>query len=255
MRVAVYNQMFALNGESILSHLRGHIAIHYQKNPERAYEKANLDQTIDLVRASQPDIIGICEILEGQEKELQSKFKKVGYNYVYFGTGRETKTSKMKMKVALASKINCEKRRVEGFPIEDKTGGGGGIIHCRFPNLKLDVMNVHFGFKRTRAYYEQLRFLQDYLHGLKNKVILMGDFNRSHKKLQYFFDDLELSSSGVRSCSTTPVLRHFIKKDFDHIFSKGFEKSQSGEIKGYSDHKLVYVDFLNPMLAPQILSK
>lgn len=246
--MAVYNQMFALNGESIWDHLRGHIAIHYQKNPERVYEKANLDNTINLIKASQPDVIGICEILEGQEKELKSKLNKIGYNYVYFGNGRQTNKSKMKMKVALASKINCEKRRVEGFPIEDKIGGGGGLVHCKFPNLKLDVLNIHFGFKKTRTYYEQLRFLQEYISNLEGNLILMGDFNKSSKKLKYFFDNLELASNGLNSCSITPILRHFIKKDFDHIFIRGLKKSEAGELKGHSDHKMVYVDLLNEPL-------
>ncbi len=75
MRVAVYNQMFGLNGKSFLSNLFGHWAVHYQKNPEKVFSRTDLNPTFEIVDKSDADVVGIVEVLEGQEKQLKNKLE------------------------------------------------------------------------------------------------------------------------------------------------------------------------------------
>lgn len=242
MRVAVYNQMFGFNGRDLVSALKGTIRVHYSTDPEKVCSKANIGKTIEVVAASKADVIGICEILEGQEEELKQKLSSLGYKYIYFESGRKTNMSDLSMKIVLASKIKCEKVEVEDFPLKDSVGGGGGFVHCYFPELKLDVVSVHIGYNKSNTYFQQLGFLQGYLKKLYGSVILMGDFNLSYDKLKEFFGDLTLASNGIKSCSTTPIIKEFINEDYDHIFVKGFNSCKAGELEGHSDHRLIYVD-------------
>ena len=242
MRVAVYNQMFGLNGRNLVSALKGNLSMYSPLNPKDEISGADINRTIEVITASKADVIGICEILEGQEKELKDKLFDLGYKHVYFEQGRKTKMSDLFMNVAVASKIKCDKVVVEDFPSKDSFGGGGGFVHCYFPELKLDIIHIHMGYNKSNTYFQQLGFLQGYLKKLYGNVILMGDFNLSYDKLKEFFGDLTLASNGIKSCSTTPVIKEFINEDYDHIFVKGFENCRAGELEWHSDHKLIYVD-------------
>src|SRR3989338_3362316 len=122
MRVAFYNQMFALNGKSFISNIIGHWAVHFQNNQKRIWKRTNLDKTIETIRKSEADIVAIAEVLEGQETELKEKLKEMGYNYVFFQNGNRTKFRKLYVKVAVASKFKCEKIKILDFPIENKIG-------------------------------------------------------------------------------------------------------------------------------------
>ena len=83
MKVAVYNQMFGLNGKSLFGCVLGHYYVHGQKNPEKVLLRAKLSKTIRLVRKTKADIIGICEIYQGQENYLIKKLRQLGYIYIY----------------------------------------------------------------------------------------------------------------------------------------------------------------------------
>ncbi len=240
MRVAIYNQMFGLNGKSFFSSIAGHWAIHFQGDKERIWARTNLDRTMDIIRKSNADIIGICEILEGQEDELKEKLKKIGYKYIHFGEGHRTKFRKLHIKVAIASKKECRKEYIEQEPIENKLGGGGGFIDCFFPRLKLNVLNVHLG-TRNKLRTKQLKFLKNHLKR-KGKFILMGDFNCSYGKLRKYFSDLNIVTNELRTCSLTPIIKWFFWKDCDHIFVRNLKCVHLGFIEGFSDHRLVYVD-------------
>jgi endonuclease/exonuclease/phosphatase (EEP) superfamily protein YafD len=89
---------------------------------------------------------------------------------------------------------------------------------------------------------EQIHFLQDYIRKLEGKIILLGDFNISYKKLRPHLEEFDLVSEGVKTCSTTPIMKWFYNKDVDHILVRGFKPNKSGTIEGESDHKLIYVD-------------
>ena len=65
MRIAIYNQMFGLDGRSFLSNLFGHWAVHFQSNSNQIWKRINLDRTIEIIKESRADVIGICEVLEG----------------------------------------------------------------------------------------------------------------------------------------------------------------------------------------------
>ena len=242
MRVAVYNQMFGLNGRNLVSALKGNLDAYSPLNSGEVTSKADVSRTIEVILNSKADIIGICEVLEGQEHELKEKLSEVGYKYFHFEQGRKTKMGNLCMQIVLASKIKCEKVEVIDFPIKKGVGGGGGFIHCYFPELKLDVVSVHIGYNKSNMYFQQLGFLQGYLKKLYGDMILMGDFNLSYDKLKEFFGDLSLASNGLKSCSTTPIIKEFINEDYDHIFVKGFEDYEAGVLEGHSDHRLIYVD-------------
>ena len=244
MRVALYNQMFGLNGQSLSANIIGHWAVHYQKRPERIYKRMGLHNTAGIIGITDSEIAGICEILEGQENELKKLLSELGYNYIFFGEGHKTKKSKLGVKVAIASKLDCRQKDIDGFPVENVLGGGGGIAHCFFPNLKLDVLCVHLANpKRKRTLFnEQMQFLQDRISLLKNKVIVMGDFNTSWGNLVDYFPEFSLASNGIKTCSVTPVFKMLKYKDLDHIFVKGFDVSCTESLEGSSDHKLIYTD-------------
>ncbi len=105
MRIAFYNQMFGLNGKSFWSNIKGHYYVHFQSNPEKVWERVDLQGTIKTVSKSHADILGIIEVLEGQEKEIVKKLKKLGYNYFYFGKGHKMKYSRLHVIELIASKI------------------------------------------------------------------------------------------------------------------------------------------------------
>ena len=77
MRVALYNQMFGLNGRSLISNILGHYFVHWQKNSKRVFSRIDLDEGIKIVKESNADLLGICEIYEGQEEKIVEEFKKL----------------------------------------------------------------------------------------------------------------------------------------------------------------------------------
>jgi endonuclease/exonuclease/phosphatase family metal-dependent hydrolase len=120
---------------------------------------------------------------------------------------------------------------------------GGGIVHCYFSSLDLDIVNVHLASGGKRVCNDQLNFLSGYLRDLNKNLIFMGDFNLSYNLVGNYFPNLALVSGEVRTCSTTPIMNWFYDKDVDHILVRGFErKGDVGVMDGMSDHKLVYVD-------------
>lgn len=242
MRIALYNQMFALNGKSPLANLIGHWAVHFQSNEENIWKRTDINRTIDVINKSKADVVGITEILEGQEKELAAKLNELGYKYLFFGSGHRTKFRKLYVKVVLASKIRCEQVEISGFPVKDEMGGGGGIIDCYFPELQLNLINVHLACAKKEKFLKQREFLRNYLEKKRNKIVLLGDFNSHYQGIKELFSNLQLVSEEIKTCSVTPLFKWFSCKDLDHIFVKGLTKESVGELKGYSDHKLIYVD-------------
>jgi endonuclease/exonuclease/phosphatase family metal-dependent hydrolase len=242
MRIAVYNQMFGLNGKSFFGNLYGHYLVHYQSNPEKVLEKANLNNTIREVRNSKADIIGICELYEGQEKEIMRKLRKLGYRFFFFGKGHKFKYNSRHVVEVIASKIKGKQLKFNEWPVENHLGGGGGFVVCKFPKIKTNIFLVHLGFPTKKYYFEQIKHAQDILKDLKGKNILMGDFNEEYYKIRVHFSNLDLITNNIKTCSFTPILKWFCHKDMDHIMVKGFKKIKTGTFQGFSDHKLLYAD-------------
>ena len=239
-----------------------------EQERERVYSRANLERTIATIRKADADIIGICEILDGQEDGFREKLRKLGYDYIFFGDGHETKYNKLRIKVAIASKIECMKKEIKGFPHFDEFGGGGGFLYCYVPKLKTDVFCLHFAIqkifdkvfclsksvaevgpdlqinKKKELIDKQIEFLFRNLN--KNrKTIILGDFNMPCQKLikeHPEFSSLNLVSNEMKNCSLTPVLKWFHYRDDDHIFVSGLKARKIGALDGYSDHKLIYAD-------------
>ena len=240
MRVAFYNQMFGLNGRSFFSSVFGHLAVHTGILGDFVERKVNLKKTVEIVKRSGADIVGVCEILQGQEEELERGLRKAGFRYFHFGEGHRTKLRKRYIKTMLASKIKCHKEYVEKEPIENHLGGGGGFIEGYFPSLKLSVLALHLGIKKELR-EKQLRFIEKDIKKREN-MIVMGDFNSCSEEVVDYFNGFNLVSDKVKTCNLTPVMRFFHFEDDDHIFVRGLKKKRIGFLEGRSDHRLIYVD-------------
>ena len=245
MRVAIYNSMYSLNGKSFWSSIVGHWAVHYQCSVKEIWKRTDINRTIEILKKSNADIVGICEILEGQEEELKKKLRAIGYGYIFFGNGHKTKFNRLRIKVVVASKIKCTKKEINGFPTKNELGGGGGVICCYFPTSKLNVLCVHFAILQNKELYlKQINFLQNHIKRLKERIVLLGDFNNDHNKIKDYFDDLKLASDGNKTCSLTPIFRIIHFKDDDHIFVRNLEIKHTACLEGFSDHKLLYADLM-----------
>jgi endonuclease/exonuclease/phosphatase family metal-dependent hydrolase len=243
MRVAFYNQMFGLNGKNPFSHFKNHFELHFRRKPHKLYRNTDIDHTIKTIKKSRSDIIGLCEIFEGQESDLCSNLKKLGYDHVHFGDSHTTKRSKIKVKVALASKMPCHKIDTPYMPVLHTTGAGGGFLHCYFPELNLDIIAVHLANQRKLSLRsKQIKFVKKYLKNKTKNLIVMGDFNIRYKKLKKDISHLTLVSGKTKTCATTPLFKWFYNKDLDHILTQGFNCLKTGTLEGRSDHKLIYAD-------------
>lgn len=238
MRIAFYNQMFGLDGRSLLSNLLGHYRVHFKKDSPVLWKMINLKRTIEMVKQSRADIIGVAEVLQGQEKELERGLKRLGYKYFHFGEGHKTRFRSLQIKVMIASKVKCNKEYIPREPIENKLGGGGGFIDCYLPSKKMNIMCVHLGMKPVLR-KRQISFLRNHLKK-KERFVLIGDFNCKYENLPKL--NLSLLSNQIPTCSLTPLLHNFFWEDCDHIFARKVIRDKFGFLEGSSDHRLIYVD-------------
>ncbi len=232
--------MFGLDGRSLFSNVIGHYYLHYQKHPEKVFSRANLNHTFGIIGKSKADIIGLCEIYEGQENEIIKGLKKQGYNYFYFGKGHRFRHNDRHVVELIASKIEGEQLEYKMWPVENRLGGGGGFVVSKFSGL--NVFHVHLGLPVRNFFEDQISYMQEILGKLKGKTVLTGDFNCTYEKIRDFFPDFELATGRIKTCSQTPGLNWFYNKDVDHILVRGFEVENAGTLEGRSDHKLVYAD-------------
>jgi endonuclease/exonuclease/phosphatase family metal-dependent hydrolase len=239
MRFAVYNQMFGLDGRSFWGSVVGHWAVHYQSRKDRIKRRVDLNATLKLIGRSRADVVGICEVLEGQEDFLEKGLNMMGYRYVFFAEGHKTKFGHLGVRVCLASKIKCKHVKVEKVPFSNRFGGGGGMINCYFQKPRMNVVVTHLAC-RPDLRDRQIARLQG--HFKNKKIVFMGDFNTCYDNVRHHFGDFNLVTGRVETCSMTPVIRWFVWRDFDHILERGFRKKSVGSFEGRSDHKLLYAD-------------
>ena len=138
MRVAVYNQMFGMDGRTLFGNLLGHWAVHYQKNIKKVWKRTDISKTIKTIKKADADILGVIELLEGQEKKMIQALKKLGYKYFYFGRGHLAKCGVHVVEL-LASKIKGFQLKEKEWPVENHLGGGGGMVICCFPKYPLSL--------------------------------------------------------------------------------------------------------------------
>ena len=242
MRVAIYNQMFGLNGKSLFSNILGHWAIHFQSNPKQIWKRINLERTIEIIKKSKADVVGVCEILEGQHEDFKKMLNKIGYKYVIFGKGHKLSHHNIHVIEAIASKFPCKQIDTGNWLVENRIGGGGGLGAIYIPKLKTTVFNVHLALSTRKYFYHQIKYISEKIKKIKGKVILIGDFNLGFEKIKNYFPKLELISDERKTCSLTPFMKLFFWVDCDHIFARGWKRQNLGELNGYSDHKLIYAD-------------
>ena len=242
MRVAVYNQMFGLNGKSFLGNFIGHYFVHFQKHAKKVNKLTNLKKTLEIIKKSKAEIIGICEIYEGQEDEICKGLKELGYKYFYFGKGHKFKYNNRHVIELLASKFKGKQLNYKIWPVKNRIGGGGGFVVCKFPKKKLNIFHIHLGMPIRNFFTKQIKYMQEIIKKLDGKTIIMGDFNYSWEELKKYFPDFELATNGAKTCSLTPIMCWFYNKDVDHVFTRGLKIIKSATIEGRSDHKLIYVD-------------
>ena len=242
MRVAVYNQMFGLNGRNFLSNVAGHYFVHWQKDPKKVLVRTNVGENLDLIKKSNADLLGVCEIYEGQEEKIVERLKTQGYKYFYFGKGHKFKHNDKHVIELLASKFKGEQLSFEKWPLENRMGGGGGFVACKFENPKVNVLHVHLGMPSRNFFQEQIKYMGDILKGLDGKTIVMGDFNYCWKDLKKYFQGFKLATKEMKTCSLTPIMKLVYYKDVDHILVREFESDNCEVLNGRSDHKLIYAD-------------
>jgi len=236
--------MFGLNGKSFFSNIMGHWAVHYQGNPEKIWKRANISNTINTILEPGADILGIIEVLEGQEEEVKRQLRDNGYNYFYLGRGHKTKYSKLCVQELIVSKIKGKQEDTGNWPMENRLGGGGGFAHVYFPVQKFHLILAHFGLPSRKYYLEQMNFLSDYLKKIEGRTVVLGDFNLEYEKIKKYLLNYRLVSGKIKTCSNTPVMKWVYNKDVDHILVKGFKAEKTGILKGYSDHLLLWADLI-----------
>lgn len=242
MRIGFYNQMFGLDGRSFWATLVGHWAVHFQGDLNKVWKRIDLRDTIKIIKKVGADIFGVIEILEGQEEEIVKGLKKLGYRYFYFGKGHKLKYSKVHVVELIASKIKGRQLKYKEWPVENHLGGGGGMVVCYFPKLKLNVVHIHLGLPGRKFFLEQIKHTQKVLKELNGNIVLMGDFNEGYDAIKHHFPGLRLVTGRIKTCSFTPVIKWFYCKDCDHILVRGLKLIRYGTMMGRSDHKLVYAD-------------
>jgi len=242
MRVAIYNQMFGLDGRKLFSNLMGHWAVHFQSNFHQILKRINFERTIEIIKKSKADVIGICEVLEGQHENFKKMLEEIGYKWIYFSKGHKLSHYNLHVIEIIASKYPCKQINLGSWSMENRLGGGGGIGAVYIPKLKTTVFNVHLAISTRKYFYDQIKFIAEKIKKTKGKVILVGDFNLSYNKIKKYFSGLDLVSNEIKTCSLTPVMKWFFFIDCDHILVRGYKRKSLGELKGYSDHKLIYAD-------------
>lgn len=242
MRIGFYNQMYGLDGRSFWANLIGHWAIHFQADLDKVWARADLRDTIKIIKKVEADIFGVIEILEGQEDEIVRGLKKIGYKYFYFGRGHKMKYSGAHVIELIASKVKGRQLNYKEWPVENHLGGGGGMVVCYFPKLKLNVVHIHLGLPGRKFFLEQIRHTQKVLKELNGKIVLMGDFNECYDNVKHHFSGLKLITGKTKTCSMTPIMKWFYNRDCDHILTRGVKLIRCGFLCGRSDHKLVYAD-------------
>jgi endonuclease/exonuclease/phosphatase family metal-dependent hydrolase len=175
-----------------------------------------------------------------RERELANKLKKIGYPHVYFANGHILRCG-LQVKTAIVSRIKGKQIKLPEIPREHCIGGGGGIIACKF-NSDFYFVNAHLSIPGKGPYDQQIELLQGLLRKLDKRVVLTGDFNKTYDELKPYLPEFDLPSARIKTCICQGALKYWLNKDFDHIFTKGFESIRNGSLTGCSDHKLVYAD-------------
>ncbi len=186
--------MFGLNGRNFWKNIIGHWAVHYQRDPERIWGRVDISKTIDIIQKSKAEIIGIVEVLEGQEKELKRGLREKGYNFFYLGKGHKTKYSELYVQELVASKIKGKQKETEEWPVEHRLGGGGGFVHVHYPRQQFHLLLAHLGLRSRKYHLKQIDFLQNYTRKLEGRVVILGDFNLSYQSLKPHFLGFDLVS-------------------------------------------------------------
>lgn len=244
MRVAIYNQMFGLNGRNFFGNIIGHYFVHWKGDSKKVLKIANVKESVKVIGNSDADIIGICEVYEGQEKEICDRLKKKGYKYFYLGEGHRFEHNDKHVIEIIASKLKCKQLNFGKWPMENKMGGGGGYIVCKLLKENMNIVHIHLGMPSKKFFLKQIKYIQVVVKNLKGKTILMGDFNYRYCELKKYFPDFKLVSNMEKSCSMTPLFKWFYNKDVDHILVKGLKKVGNGSLEGRSDHKLIFADLV-----------
>lgn len=257
MRIAFYNQMFGCNGRSLLELIYVHL-LHATQNYNPIEKFTAISKTIQTAIKSKAEVIGISEILgEKQREEIKEGLKKEGFTHFHSGTGHGLGTRYPgHMESLIATKEESVCIYMPLFFAPSRSGFGGGMVGIFLPLKNLYIIQVHLPlariYRRTHASFKkQLKIVMNRIEGMieKNpsmKMILMGDFNMTYRMLiktdRRFLRYFEKISAEGPTCTTAPFIRHFYKKDIDHIFGHNIKATDTGFIEGSSDHKLIWAD-------------
>ncbi len=235
--------MFGVDGTRLRSMLLGHFDVHFRSDPQLIYSRTSLQDTLRTISLSRADVVGICEILNGQKEQIREGLLQRGYTYCLFGAGHKTKFNQISLNVLVAAKMPLVHVVDTGFPVKDTMGGGGGYVHCYIPALNTDLFCVHLALGHHRKLYElQMNYLREKISLVSGPIIVIGDFNTTFVKMKSKFMNLTLVSNRMKTCSRTAIIKMFCDKDLDHVFVRGFRGISATTFLGKSDHEMIVVE-------------
>lgn len=232
--------MFAMDGSKLSSFAVAHWAVHLQSRPKRAWRLADVKRILSALERSRAEVVGIAEIVKGQEAELKDRLELLGYKYSAFALGHKTLFGKLSLGVGVFSKIPFRQVEFGESFTGTGVGQGAGSLIGYFPKWDFYFFVAHLSWFPPRA-LKQARKLLDFADRFE-RCAIVGDFNLPLKKFYNPDSVFQAVSDSAITCSTTPIIRSIVSKDFDHILVKGVKAKNFGMIQGLSDHLLIYCD-------------
>ncbi|MCR1898082.1 endonuclease/exonuclease/phosphatase family protein [Irregularibacter muris] len=202
--------------------------IHSGKNLKGQY---TLPKIIDFIKNYSPDILALQEINENKKRGFQIReIKEILNMNVHFGP--HVHIGKGQYGIATVSPFEIIGKQHILLP---SIGEQRGMIHTqlRIKSKDVHILNTHLGLNILER-KKQFQIIQKYLEGIKDTVILMGDFNTTNLPLQ---SSLIYDASQGREDQDSPTLIKINKKIDFIMLSKNIQTISHKVVPVYfSDH-------------------
>jgi endonuclease/exonuclease/phosphatase family metal-dependent hydrolase len=240
VKLLYYNQVYGTDGNSLIPFLRTHL-YHMLGQPEKVRERSNISDTVRLVRANDPDIFVLSEVLgETQREEFIQEMPE--YHF-YSGQGHGWNGSSQYVEILLGTRLEAQPLNLPRVEVPNKMGNGGGIVGVYLPTLDTYVLGLQLALQdRKEIVDQQMDIVKNYSD---KKVILLGDFNQEYSELIKHYPwmkEVERLSPDVSTCSETNFVKWFYHRSLDYILGRGVNLQDKGTFSGRSDHKGVWVE-------------
>ncbi len=182
-----------------------------------------------------PDIIGLEEVDIGSfrsQNQIKYLAEKLNYNYISackYGWAASLPALKYQH-LAILSRYKILETKQHKFSVGFKRLALEAVMQAGKEKISVIVTHLSLG-KRSRA--KQIKELLDIISKIRNKVILLGDFNQENLKLPNL----------ISCCTAKTYPSSKPKKQWDYIFiSRGKIKSASALPWQLSDHLPIYAE-------------